>query len=228
MQTSFDTSFIPRQPLLRVDGVERRPAPVNLPLVLSFVVFFVALITAGGIFFYHRQVTLRIEDKVAKLADLESKLNSDDISLYKNIDSRIGTAKTLLSKHRAFTAVLSFLEQETVKDIGLTTLNFKADGNDQVSIHVRGVGPSFQSVYLQSETWKGASSVIKTDMNSYVLSDSTGLVDFDATILLNADFMKYADTLAKSDSSTTALDNQTAEQISDDAQSPEVNSSLTP
>ena len=192
MQNSFDTSFIPQQPLLRVEGVERSREPLNFALVLSFIVFFVSLITAGGIYLYQRQIDARIVEKSAQLAALEKTLNSDEINVYKRVDLRISTARALLRDHGVFSLVLDFLENETAKDIGLTSLSYTTNKDNNVEVHIRGVGPSFQSVYFQSETWKAASPfVIEMDIDSVNLSDTTGVVDFDATIVIDPAYLKY-------------------------------------
>ncbi len=196
MQNKFDTSFIPQQPLLRVDGLDHRQQPVNSALVLSFVLFFTAITIAGGVYLYGRQVDVRIQEKSAQLASLEENLDGGEVNLYKRIDSRIAVGKILLNDHRIFSVILDFLEQETATNIGLTNLNYRVNPDGEIVLGLRGVGPSYQSVYFQSGLWANAAPFVqKADMKRVSLGDSSGIVEFEADIVLNPVFLKYTKAL---------------------------------
>jgi hypothetical protein len=192
MQNSFDTSFIPQQPLLRVEGAPRRQEPVNFALMLAFVLFFVSLITAGGIYFYKSQIDARIAASTEELAALEKTLDVDEIEKYKRVDARIVMGRALLRDHGVFTIVLDFLEETTAKNIGLTSLNYSLNSENKVEVRLTGEGPSFQSVYFQSEEWKRATPLTeKVKIDSISLDDTTGVVVFNALIVLNSPLLKY-------------------------------------
>ena len=207
MQNSFDTSFIPQQPLLRVEGVEKRKEPVNFALMLAFVVFFVSLVVAGGVFLYDRKVDERILAKQNELEALESSLDSAKIDEYKQVDTRIAVARALLRDHAVFSVVLDFLEQYTPKDIGFLTMDYLVNEKDEVELKLRGVGPNFQSVYFQLRVWqesmKGQGSIITSARVGEVTTDeTTGVVSFDSVIMLTPPQLRYAKYLEGSASST--------------------------
>src|SRR5438105_8729085 len=111
MPNSFDTSFIPQEPLLKAEGVRRPPEPVNFGLVVAFIVLFVTLLVAGGMYFYKLQVDKRIFTLRTELQNAEKLLDVDQINFYKRVNTRIDTAKVLLNSHTAFSGVLDLLEK---------------------------------------------------------------------------------------------------------------------
>lgn len=191
MQNSFDTSFIPQQPLLKVEGFERRHESINLALVLSLVAFFVVLIVATGIYFFHNKVEKEVHDLSVQLQEKEAILDVDEIKRLKDVDLRIVAAQKLLRNHTVFTIVLDFLEQGTLQNVGLTSLSYtSSDKGSAVSLNA--VAPSYQAVYLQGETWRAMKPlVVDADITSVVLLENTGIVTFSAKIILNHNLSLY-------------------------------------
>jgi|GEM_PF-2245991 len=192
MPNQFDTSFIPQQPLLRVEAVRGRHEPLNFALVLALILFFVVLITAGGIYFYSRSIDARILARSTELANLEETLDSSSIAEYKDIESRINNAKVVVRDHSVFSVILALLESGAADNIGLTRLVSSAREN-KFFVNIGGVGPSYQSVYFQLETWRRISPlVLGVDLSEISLEDKTGLVVFNAKIEIKPELMKYS------------------------------------
>ena len=120
MANNFDTSFIPQQPLLKVEGVKRRNEPVNFALVLALVIFVVALVVAGGTYFYKTSIDREVLEKAQALEEAEKSLAINDIELYKRVDTRLSAAKSLLAGHNVFLIILDLLEESAAQNIGLT------------------------------------------------------------------------------------------------------------
>lgn len=191
MQNSPQTSFMPQQPLLRVEGGSQRKEAVNLALVLALIVFFVALAVSGGVFFWHKQVVARVLTHARQLEDAEKLLSIEEISNFKKIDTRIDNAKTLLQNHTVFSTVLRFIESATAQNIALTSLGYAKDAND-LSLTIAGAGPSYEAVYFQGETWRAMKSVVKNvEITGVTLSRETGVVIFNAKISINPELAKY-------------------------------------
>ncbi len=191
MSNQFDTSFIPQQPLLRVEGVKGRHEPVNFALVLALILFFVVLIIAGGVYFYARSIDARILLRSQELASLEATLDSSKITEYKNIESRIINAKVVLRDHNTFSVVLALLESGAADNIGLTKLAF-SNREKKFKVEVHGVGPSYQSIYFQLETWRAISPmVLRVDLSTISVEEATGIVKFSAMIELNSEYLRY-------------------------------------
>jgi hypothetical protein len=191
MDNFNQTSFIPQQPILKVEGFARRREQVNYALVIALALFFIALMVAGGIYFYQLQVDGRVKARTNELATLEKSLSASDISHYKDVQNRLLTAKQLIKSHSVFSNVLDLVEQSTISDVGLTGLSY---GNSKggVSISLEGQAPSYERVYFQEQVWKAMKpTIMNAEVSGVNLSDSTGIVNFKAVLTIDPAFVRY-------------------------------------
>lgn len=192
MENSFETSFIPQQPLVRVEGVSRRSEPINIALILAFIVFFITITVAGGIYFYKLQVDKRVDAKEKQLADEEKNINIDEINAYKHIDDKLVAVKGLLQNHTVFSTILMIIERSTASNIGLTSLGYtKGTSNDYVLV-LAGKAPSYSALYFQGESWRQMVPMVKSvKISSPIIDDTTGIVSFSAELVINQVNTKY-------------------------------------
>ena len=191
MDKSFETSFMPQQPLLRVEGVSRRREPVNIAMVVALVIFFVTLAVCGGMYFYKLQIDKRVHARAVELEAAEKFLDIDEIELYKQVDMRIDTAKNLLDSHTVFTVILNLLEESAAQNIGLTSLGYSGD-RKSFNLTIGGQAASYGAVYFQANAWRAMTPLVSDlSIESINLDDSTGIVSFTARFGINGDLTKY-------------------------------------
>lgn len=210
MDKSFETSFMPQQPLLRVEGVSRRREPVNIAMILALVIFFVTLAVCGGMYFYKLQVDKRVHARAVELEEAEKLLDIDEIELYKKIDMRIDTAKNLLENHTVFTVILNLLEESSAQNIGLTSLGYSGD-KKSFSLMVGGQAASYGAVYFQANAWRAMAPLVQSvSIESLNLDDTSGVVSFNARFIINPDMTKYTRLL---ESERIQREREAAEQV---------------
>ncbi|OGZ08372.1 MAG: hypothetical protein A3C93_02805 [Candidatus Lloydbacteria bacterium RIFCSPHIGHO2_02_FULL_54_17] len=191
----FDTSFIPQQPLLKVEGSSRVKERVNLPLIIGFVFLFVSALVFGGLYFYEMSVERRIVALEKDLEEKEAMLNIADIDRYKKIDERLTLARQLLEEHIAFSSILALLEKITAEDIGFTTLSYAPSEGGAIKVSLHGLAPSYSAVYVQAEAWRGMKQLLKeVKMEMPVLNPDDGTVGFGASLTIDTGYTKYART----------------------------------
>jgi len=192
MENSFETSFIPQQPLVRVEGAPRRSEPINLALVLAFIIFFITITVAGGVYFLKLQADKRVNEKQAQLAAEEKNLNIDEINAYKHIDDKLVTVKGLLQNHTVFSTILLLLEESTAVNIGLTSLGYTKGTNGDYIVTLSAKAPSYSAVYFQGESWRKMVPMVKTvKISAPVADEATGIVTFGAELVINPLYTKY-------------------------------------
>lgn len=192
MENSFKTSFIPQQPIVRADGLSRRKEPVNLALVLAFVIFFITLTVAGGVYFYKLQGDKQIIEMRQQLQAEEKNLNIDEINAFKHIDNKISMVRGLLQNHTVFSTVLLLIEGSTAQNIGLTTLAYAKGASGDFILTLSGRAPSYGAVYFQSETWRSMVPMVKSvKISNPSIDDATGIVSFNADLVINPTYTKY-------------------------------------
>ena len=216
MNNSLDTSFIPQQPLLKVEGYSQRQEPVNIVLILAFVIFFSALAIAAGMYFYKLSLDRGVLALEKQLESKEAILKTDDIERYKAIDTRLGVVKQLLENHNAFSTILTLLEKITARDVGLTALSYGADAVDgSVTLTLSGQAPSYSAVYAQVEAWRGMSSILKgVDVGMPTLIGESSIVTFGAKLTIDSAYVKYSRALKEGRTEKTAQGIET-EAVSD-------------
>lgn len=201
MANSFDTSFIPQQPLLKVEDSSRRRESVDVILAASFVIFFVVLVVWGGMYFYKAGVDRRVLAIEKELESKEASLKPDEIDRYKVIDERLNVAGKLLRGHVAFSAILTLLEKITAQNIGWTTFSYVTDDtNGSESLNLTGQAQSYSAVYAQVEAWRNMRKILKeVRVGTPLLNSASGVVTFEATLVIDPSYIKYARTIKKSD-----------------------------
>ena len=192
MPNPLETSFIPKQPLLKVEGTSKRSEPINVALIAALIVFFVTLSVAGGLMLWKNKVVKTVEAKGVELQDAEKNFNIDDINMYKHLQTSLETAKRLVDNHTIFSVAFDLIEEQTAKNIALTSLGF-SQSPQGVSITLEGNAPSYGALYFQVASWKKMTPVVKSvDLSSFTLDEMSGIVGFSTKILIDESYLQSA------------------------------------
>ncbi len=122
MEPKFQTSFIPKNPI--VPGQSGIPVvkTYNILAVIATILFIITLLLSGGLFAYKRYLTQQIDQLTADLSKVQANLEPQKVQELVNANSRIISARNLLNEHTAVTQLLMILQQLTVKNIQITKL----------------------------------------------------------------------------------------------------------
>ncbi len=194
MANLLNTSFVPQQPLLRVESASARPHAVNFALLLSLVLFFVALAVGGGVYFYHGKIQDRLDQRTAELSAIEATFNLDEIASYKKLQTSLSSAKALVEEHVIFSVVFRMIEERIAQNIGLTALGYGISSDTgNVILTLSGQAPGYTAVYFQAEQFRATGPHIKkVDVGALSLDNTTGIVDFSFTIEIDTKFVQSA------------------------------------
>lgn len=203
-----ETSFMPQQPLLRVEGGNRRSEPLNLALVVGIIVFFVTLSVAGAMYFYKAKLDKEVLAKGQLLADQEKKFSVDEITVYKNLQTSLATAKKLVDSHTIFSVILDTIETHAAENVGLTAFDYKKEESG-VKLSVSGQAPSYAAVYFQVQEWRKTPHVKKVDVTTLALDERTSVVGFGATIDIDSSYLDYAQVLQEQSQEQVQAQNET-------------------
>ncbi len=193
MENSFETSFIPQQPIVRVEGDSRKREQVNFALILAFIIFFITITVAGGIYFYKLQVDKRVNQKEEQLKAEGKNLNFAEIKTYKHINDKLAIAKELLQGHTVFSTILLLIEGSTAQNIGFTSLAYLKETDGGYLLTLSGKAPSYSAVYFQSEVWRGMAPMVNSvHISNPSADEKTGIVSFTAELMINPAYTKYS------------------------------------
>jgi hypothetical protein len=149
MDTKFQTSFIPKAPV--VEGVRRRREGIGIFLLIAIIIFLASGVMAGGVFLYSKVVDSSIATGMAALKDDSNTANSALIKDYARLNDRINSAYTLLKQHVAVSNLLSILSAVTLKSVKFNNFTYQNSGNTKVSLTMSGNARKYESVALQAK-----------------------------------------------------------------------------
>ncbi len=154
METKFQTSFIPKQPI--TDDAPRHSAGSSLFTLLAFILFMVSIATAGAAFLYNQLLVNTIAKGNTELQRNENAFDPATIQDITRLNDRITAANTLLHNHIAFSNFFGSLEKSTLKNVSFGNFTYTYGGGDKITISMGGLagrGPvnSYETVALQSK-----------------------------------------------------------------------------
>lgn len=202
----FDTSFIPEQPKVIVDGARGGAGkPVNIALLLALVVFFASIATAGAVYFYRISIEKRITQKQVELADKEKNINLDAIHELDHVNRRLSLAKRMLDEHTALSPVLDFLQAHTLKNVGYSSFSLSTKGAS-TTLSFDAVAPDYNAVYVQEAEFRKQQYVKGVVEDAVALDEANGAINFKLLIDINKDLFNYRKYMEEKATSTLSVE----------------------
>jgi hypothetical protein len=194
MDQNFQTSFIPKKPIIKENAVSSRP--VGILLVISLLILFLVFLATGGLYFYKGVVTKQIIKKDESLALAKNDFEISKIAELQVLDKRLRAATEILSNHISVTPIFDVLEQITMKTVRFTKFNYDFGIDKQATINIKmsGLAIGYRSVALQADLFAKNKNFINPIFSNLTL-DNTGNVLFDLEFSVDPDFVNYKQTL---------------------------------
>jgi len=198
METKFQTSFIPKKPVM--GGEPSRSGSMSLLLLVSIIIFLVSIGMAGYVFLEKNLLIQKLAADQNTIETNKSGLVSDSITIESlvELDSRTNVAKTLLDKHIAVSPVFDFLQKVTLVSVKFNNFTFSsaspdASGVSKVSIQMSGQARDWETVASQADEfgkpeWK---KVISEPKISNLSLNADGSVSFIFTSFVAPVFLIY-------------------------------------
>jgi hypothetical protein len=190
MDERVTTSFIPKASL-ETPGL-RRPKgnPAALANIIAGTLLILAILVAGGLYFFKGYTQSSIVSKQDSLARSREAFEPDTIKELFRLDSRIETGKALLGEHMAVSGLFDELERLTLGSVKYSDFNYSVVAPGQILLTMHGIAGSYNAVALQSDAFS-KSTIITDPIFSDVNVDSDGFVTFNLNAAVNASRMLY-------------------------------------
>lgn len=197
MESDFQTSFIPKKPMIEERAVASRP--VGFLTILSIFIFVAVGVASIGLYFYKGIVDKNITDMKATLNLAQGRLESDKIQNLQLLDKRLRASnEVLLKNHVAVSPIFDALSKTTLKNIRYTKFSYDigVDKNSKVNVKMSGQAVGYRSIALQSDVFtKNTPYLIDPVFSNLTLEDKTGNVLFDLTFSVDPTFINYKEML---------------------------------
>jgi hypothetical protein len=155
MENSFQTSFIPKKPIVGTSVVVSSRSSTSIFTVLSVIILFVAGASAGGLFLYKNYLTTQIENLSSSIVKAQDNFDKDTIKDLELFDKRASTAKTVLKSHIVLSPIFKMIADVTIPQVQYT--KFEHQNSDSgFNVKMSGIASDYKSVALQSDVFNSA------------------------------------------------------------------------
>lgn len=196
MEQNFQTSFIPKKPIVKERTAVARP--VGSLLVISLFVLFTVLIATGGLYFYKEITAKKIESMKGDLALAQNRFEPAKIAELQVLDKRLRASTEILANHIAITPIFSALEEMTMKTVRFTSFAFALGEEKSFPIEVKmsGQAVGYRSIALQSDLFAENKNFIDPVFSNLTL-DQSGNVLFDLEFSVDPTLLRYQQTVPR-------------------------------
>lgn len=203
METKFQTSFIPKK---NVGGNEvySYRAPLGLFLVIAICLAGLSVLLAAGTFVYKGILNRQIASKEADLEQKDADLQSSEIDNLVRVGDKIDSAETLLNSHIAVTPIFALLQQNTLKRLQFTELEYTYLSSNKIAISMKGVAKDFGVIARQSDAFSEVTgSKFTSPLFSDLDTDDKGNATFSFLTTVDPNLVLYKNNLPAINAETT-------------------------
>ena len=177
METKFQTSFIPKQPVTA--EAPRHTSVTSLFFLFGFIIFMASVAAAGGVFIYGQVINKNIQQGTAQLTLNRNAFDPNTISQITRLNDRINSADYLLKRHKSVSTLFLVLSNATLKNVRFTDFNYVGI-DDKISLMMKGQATSYETVALQAKqfTDPNLKNVFRSPIFGDLTLDTQGNVSF--------------------------------------------------
>ena|SRR3989338_514600 len=198
MDQNFQTSFIPKKPIIKERAVSSRP--VGPLVIISLFILFTVLVATGGLYFYKKLTAKNIESMKENLKLAQNRFEPSKITELQTLDKRLRAGNEILSAHVAVTPIFTELGKITMKTVRFLAFSYTRgeERNAPVKVEMKGQAVGYRSVALQSDLFTKNKNFIDPIFSNLTL-DQAGNVLFDLDFSIDPTFLDYKQTITQSD-----------------------------
>lgn len=206
METKFQTSFIPKRPLV-VDSTKNVPIKshgggMSVMMIISVILFLASLGGAVASVVWIGVLNKAQDTYEEQLKDSEKRFNISLIEDLKKFSTKIEISKQLFQKHLSVSEIFPIINELTIETVKFDSFEFLAPDNnsESVQISMQGVAKNYNSISFQSDVFGssdkfGKNKVIKNPVVADLEEDEDGQINFSFSGLLSAKDLLYEKTM---------------------------------
>jgi hypothetical protein len=190
MEQDFQTSFIPKKPMIENRTIA--PRPISLVTIVSLFVLFTMLVVTGGLYFYKGVVTKSISKMESDLNLAKNRFEPAKIEQLQVLDKRLKSATEILGTHVAISPIFHALELITMKTVRFTKFSYSlsTDQEPKVLVKMNGQAIGYRSIALQSDLFTQNKYFMDPVFSNLSLDDK-GNVLFELNFAVDPSFIDY-------------------------------------
>ena len=212
MEQNFQTSFIPKKPIIedcnskifldfsKKPLVKERVTtsqPIGMLTIIPLIIFFGMIIAGAGLYFYKGSLAQSLTQMENDLNLARNRFEDDKISQLQLLDKRLRASSSVLNNHVTVSPIFQALQEVTMKSVRYTRFDYSITGTDtpEIKVTMAGQTTNYKSIALQSELFAKKKFFIDPVFSNLSL-DEKGNVMFDLTFNVDPSFVNYNKSLS--------------------------------
>jgi hypothetical protein len=194
MDQNFQTSFIPKKPIVEERVVSTRP--INIFSVVGVLLLFAMIVSTGALYFYKLSLIKNISQMASDLELAKNRFEPARITQLNVLDKKLRASNQILSKHIAVSPIFEALEAVTLPTVRYTKFSYALAVPPETAVNIKmtGVAVGYKSIALQSDIFTKNKSIIDPVFSNLVL-DNHGNVVFDLNFSIDPNMVNYKQVL---------------------------------
>lgn len=158
--------------------------------LFSFLIFVLSAALWGGLYMYKNYLNNNIAQLGKSIANQKASFEIPTVNEVAGFSEKISVAKKLLAGHKAFSNVLDFLQDFTMKDVRFNDLDYSSADSEGPMLVLSGTTKSYASLTAQIQALEKYNQVKQVSVSG-LSSDAMGMVKFNLKIILDPAITAY-------------------------------------
>jgi hypothetical protein len=190
MEQDFQTSFIPKKPMIEHRAVSARPvSPIT---IIASLILFTVVIASGGLYFYKGIMEKNIAKMKSDLELSKGRFEQSKIIQLQTLDRRLRASSEILSKHITVSPIFETLQAITLKSVRYTKFDYNIDDKaETVTVKMGGQATGYRAIALQSDLFTENNKKFIDPVFSNLSLDEKGNVNFNLEFSVDPSFVNY-------------------------------------
>lgn len=195
MENSFQTSFIPKKPIIE-NGATASKSGTNIPMIVSLFILVVICVAAGGLYFYKGYLLNNKDQLSSSLSKIKESFDKDTISELELYDKRSTVAQQVLQGHVVLSPLFQAINDYTLSSIQYTRFSHSII-SDVFVIKMSGIARDYKSIALQADVFNtNKAAMFKDLVFSNLTKDKNNYVTFDLEFSVDPKTLSYEEHIA--------------------------------
>ena len=196
MENSFQTSFIPKKPIIPNMATSSSGNTINISMVVSVFILVVMLLAFGGLYVYKNFYLLKNEEALsANLFKIRDSFDKDTITELETFDKRTNIAKQILNQHVVLSPLFEKVNDLTLSSIQYTKFEQKITNNLFV-VRMSGIARDYKSIALQADVFNtDKKQLFKNVIFSNLTKNKNNYVTFDVEFSVDPSLLYFSNNI---------------------------------
>jgi hypothetical protein len=195
MENSFQTSFIPKKPIVANSSVSNTSNNTSITMVVSIFIMVVMLVASGGLYLYKNYLQNNKAVLSGNLKKIKDSFDNNTIVNLALYDKTSSVAKQILENHIVLSPLFQLINELTLSSIQYTKFEHKVT-NGVFSVSMSGIARDYKSIALQADVFSTPKGrMLQNVIFSNLTKDKNNNVTFNVEFDVDSTLLSYSNNI---------------------------------